>query len=112
MSVQIKSYICVVNEGCSKELKILTSNQYQNLVTQVIENILENNEEEYPELRDYIVPNSIDFICDFEEEDYELLMEKMLNFLLGKESKYVTNFFQIDQVIENDNLLNVSYDMI
>lgn len=109
--MNIKMYMCVVNNE-DNDAEIFTSNNFMELMHKVIENILENYLDDFPALNKFKVDNSVDFISDYDEEDYRDILNKMLFLLQKNRVEYKAKFLELDQEINNGNLMSISHDMI
>lgn len=107
--MNIKMYMCVITneEG---EAEVLTSNCYMELMSKVVENIMDTFLDDYPALSKYKIANSIDFISEYDEEEYRDILNKILYFLEKNRIEYKAKFIGIDQEINNGNLINVLQD--
>jgi len=70
MNLQVKAYMCVTSTGEVDNLEIFTSSNYRDLVLKVIDNVMDTLGDEYPDLEQFQIPSSIDFISDYDEDDY------------------------------------------
>ncbi len=109
--MNIKMYMCIVNNE-DNDAEIFTSNNFMELMHKVIENILENYLDDFPALNSFKVDNSVDFISDYDEEDYRDILNKMLFLLQKNRVEYKAKFLELDQEINNGNLMSISHDMI
>jgi len=110
MSIQLKVYLCVVTEDNRSD--IITSNNYCDLIQKVINSILDTKLEDYPNINSFDIPNSIDFIGDYDEDEYRDILNEMLCSLAANGCSYNTQLMTIDQEIEEENLVNISHDLL
>lgn len=108
---QLKSYMCVVTTGEYRDLEIITATNYVDLIHKVIDNIMDTQSDDYPDLMQFTVPNSVDFIVDKDEEDYRYLLNEILYFLDKSGSDYSAKIYELGHEIEND-LVNLSHDLV
>jgi len=110
MSLQLKAYLCVVTEGYNNS--ILTANSYPDLVKQIINDIIDNKGEDYPDITKFLIPNSMDFIADYDEEEHRGVLNEMVCYLASKGCEYTTKLLEIDQEISEENLVTITHDII
>jgi hypothetical protein len=111
MNLQIKAYMCVITQGDLRDLNILTASNYLELITKVIDNIMETQSDDYPELSKFQVPNSVEFIAEYDEDDYREIFNEMICYLASEGSEYQVKIFEIDQEIRDKQLVNISHDV-
>jgi len=109
--MNLKAYMCVVTTGVNKDINILTSGNYLELIYKVIDNIMETQGDDYPNLSKFQVPNSIDFIGEYDEEDYRSVLNEIFCFLATEGSDYQAKIFELDQEIDDEQLVNISHDV-
>ena len=110
--MNVKAYMCVVNSDSYSDVEVITSNNYLELIYKVIDNIMDTLGDDYPALAKFQVPNSIDFISDYDEEDYRHLLNEILYFLSKNGSSYKAKILELDQEIDQEHLVSILTDAI
>ena len=110
MSLQLKAYLCVVTEGYQNS--ILTASSYPDLVKKVINDLIENKGDDYPGITQFLIPQSMDFIAEFSEDEHRGVLNEMICYLASKGCQYTTKLFEIDQEISDKSIINISHDII
>lgn len=103
--------MCVVTGEDNRDADILTGSNYLELITKVIDNIMETLGDSYPSLSEFQVPNSVDFITEYDEDDYRSILNEMVCFLASEGSDYKAKIFELEQEINNEQLVNISHDV-
>ena len=108
MNAAVKMYMCVVNrEG---ESEVFTDVSYFDLIGKVMECIFDNYLDDYPSLSKFKKMNSVDFIEDYDAEEYRDILNKMV-FVIEKDHVDISvKFIGVDQEIINGKLISVSQD--
>ena len=111
MSVQITVYVCVITHNENMNINILTAVSYQELLQKVIENILDCGED-YPNLSQFNVLNSMEFINEYDEEDYQELLQKIICYLSSEGFPYQIRNFELEQVIDKEKVISIESVLI
>ena len=111
MNLQVKAYMCVVTGEDLHGATVLTGSSYLELITKVIDNIMETLGDTYPRLSQFQVPSSVDFIAEYDEDDYRSILNEMVCVLSSEGSDYKAKIFELEQEINNEQLVNISHDV-
>ena len=109
--MNLQLYMCVVTEDGNND--ILTANNYSELIKKTIDNLLDNKGEDYPDLAQFIKPNSVDFITECEDEEYRDVLNEMVCYLASQGCHYTAKLLEIEQEIsEEEHLVSTSHEVL
>jgi len=104
--------MCVISTDSPSDMSILTSNNYLELIYQAVTNILDTFGDDYPDLDQFQVSQSIDFIAEYDEDDYQNILNEMLCYLASQGIHCSAKMIAFDYEIEENNLISITQDML
>jgi len=112
MNVQTNLFLCVVSGDNSRDTEVYTDCDYYELLKKVVCSILDTHSIYYPDLSQFEVNNSVDFISDYDAEDYLNILNQIVCFFASQDYPLRTKLIKLDQELSEDGILSVSQDVL